>query len=88
MHLSPEVLRDIIRYVKPKSALCNLALCSKEIFKFVIPLLYEQIEVKNEHASLRDLACLFLQRPDLAQHVRRFTLCGRGNDDEPWEDSD
>ncbi len=88
MHLPPEVLRDIIRYVKPKSALCNLALCPKEIFKFVIPLLYEKIEVKNEHSSLRDLTYLFLQRPDLAQHVRQFTVGGRGNDDEPWEDSD
>jgi hypothetical protein len=83
-----EVLRGIIKNILPSSALCNLALCSRSIYHAVVPFLYEHVELlcfgtdpKNFETDtnksafvLRDLTCLFLRRPDLAQHVRRFTL--------------
>ncbi len=74
--LPPELMRGIIRYVRPKSVLCRLALCSRHMYRLVMSFLYEHIELIGEPFSLKSLTCLFLRRPDLAQHVRRFTSRG------------
>lgn len=83
MNLPVEVLLDIIRNTRPRSVLCNLALCSRRMYNLVVPFLYQHVElfslnIRKTALVLKDLACLFLRRPDLAQHVRRFTL--RDND--------
>lgn len=79
--LPPEILSCIIQNVRPKSVLCMLALCSRDMHDSVVSHLYRHIEllsfnIKKNPFPLRQLTSLLLKRPDLAQRVRQFTLRG------------
>ncbi len=81
MNLPLEILLEIIRNVRENPTLCNLARCSRGMYDSVAPFLYEHVELlwceeKRDSFPLKHLTGLFLRRPDLAQHVRRFTLQG------------
>lgn len=83
-HVPAEILSYVIESIRSKSTLRNLALCSRALYEHVVPHLYKHIEVCNldtecvrtsdQYHPLQDLACLLLQRPDLAQHVRHWTM--------------
>ena len=83
-HLPPEILSCIVANVQSKSALLNLALCSHGFYTNVIQHLYKHIEVCDlfpegverhpQFQPLQNLASLLLRRPDLAQHVRSWTM--------------
>lgn len=83
-HLPAEILSCVIANVRSKSALLNLAVCSRGFYTHVVPHLYEHIEVcalnsEGVHTDphfqpLQNLACLLLRNPDLAQHVRSWTM--------------
>jgi hypothetical protein len=76
-YLPPEIISCIIASVSSKSSLCNLALASAQLYSLTVPVLYEDVELYSRHRNfekLQPLTILFLNRPTLAQYVRRFTV--------------
>ena len=86
--LPPELLSCIAANIaswhplrKPRPTLCNLARCSRQLHLCTIPHLYRHVDVleilrrgEQQDGRLRTLASLLIRRPDLAGHVRHFTL--------------
>lgn len=77
----PELLRCILAKIGPPGNLCNLAQCSRQLYLSTIPHLYHDVTIKEEIVNgqrssqqLQKFAILLLQRPDLAKHVRAFTV--------------
>ena len=80
--LPPEITSHIIASIDSKPAIGSLALCSRRLNIVTAPYLYQHIELWGHDgtgkglpsARLRNLTSLLLERPDLAQHVRHFTM--------------
>lgn len=76
-NLPEEVLCIIFSYCST-SSLCNLALCSRLLYRLSTPSLYEDIDFVRPgweiFPKLRSLGFVLLQNPELARSVRRFAL--------------
>ncbi|KAL9090312.1 MAG: hypothetical protein Q9165_005345 [Trypethelium subeluteriae] len=74
-----EVLSRIFSVVDSKATLKNLILSSKNFYSIAAPHLYSYLELltadwETPFYALRPLTCLFLRKPELAQHVRHLAL--------------
>ena len=91
MFLPPEIIAHIVAFTDDKATLLNLTYCLHHFYYLFTPHLYKDIHLKARYSDgesqyrtvwryvhLRSLACLLLERSDLACHVRRFTLGDRG----------
>ncbi|MCJ1261896.1 hypothetical protein MMC22_001765 [Lobaria immixta] len=79
--LPTELLSCIVVGIESKHTLCNLARCSRRLYLCTIPHLYHSVTIREEtrhgkqqYELLKNLACLLIRRPDLAELVRHFTL--------------
>ena len=76
--LPTELLTLIVTKIASKSALCNLARCSHQLYLCTIPHLYGHISIQEvgtqQDERLIMLTASLLRKPDLAKLVRQFSL--------------
>lgn len=79
--LPPELLTRILANVASQATLYNLARSSRDLYHFTIPHLYRSITIREKtwagemwNENLHKLTSLLIRKPDLARHVRNFTL--------------
>ena len=82
--LPAELVNCVIANVDSNHALCNLALCSRDLYHFTIPRLYHHVELEDEICGsgrrefkhIRKLTTLFLRNQEIAHLVHHFTVRG------------
>lgn len=76
--LPPELLTGVVANIESRATLYDLARSSRQLYLFTIPHLYQSITIQEKtlkgSGQLRQLTSLLIRRPDLARHVRYFTL--------------
>ncbi|KAF2000923.1 hypothetical protein P154DRAFT_575626 [Amniculicola lignicola CBS 123094] len=85
--LPVELIARILEFVTSMSTLKAAMLCSSQWHEIALPYLYRSInftggsyEAFPGNRTLRDLTVLFLRRPELAKHVRHFSIRPAFND--------
>lgn len=79
--IPPELLSSIVTNIESRPTLCNLARCSRQLYRSTVPYLYHCVTIledvgqgEPQNGQLRNLASLLIGRPDLARLVRYFRL--------------
>lgn len=79
--LPPELITYVITNIESQPTLYHLAQCSRQLYRYTIPHLYQHVTIHDEvrkgeqgNGRLQNLASLLIRRPDLAELVRHFTL--------------
>ncbi|MCJ1269799.1 hypothetical protein MMC22_009692 [Lobaria immixta] len=79
--LPTELVSFIVADIESKSTLSNLARCSHQLYFCTMPYLYRHVTIREEIRQgeqqvvrLKNLASVLIRRPDLAGHVRHFSL--------------
>ncbi|MCJ1269171.1 hypothetical protein MMC22_009060 [Lobaria immixta] len=80
--LPPELVSCVVANLAAQpDSLCDLARCSRQLYCYTVPHLYRHVTIQESVGAgelrdekLKNLAAVLLRRPDLAGHVRHFTL--------------
>ena len=90
-YLAVELISRILESCTSKATVAVAARCSRQWYDIAMPLLYHHVDMDNPQyyeprkPYLKSLAVLFLSKPNIAAHVRHFSLRPGFEDGPEWE---
>ncbi|OCK95640.1 uncharacterized protein K441DRAFT_658354 [Cenococcum geophilum 1.58] len=90
-YLAVELISRILESCTSKATVAVAARCSRQWYDIAMPLLYHRVNINNPQSYelrksyLKSLAVLFLSKPNIAAHVRHFSLRPGFSDGPEWK---